>query len=327
MQSFKQYYTEAVDLSTAKRHIKNQDYKDFRNDVFEGSDRIILPTDVALDNVVDDRTARDIGADLTYFGFGFDDTMEDYSKGFTYPRKSPDYKELRNLKFDVKRGGTDYPRYNKYELDLKNKFKVGKVLSAIIKFLEKHPEDFRSIYYLDSYKDALKQFIEDPTRSKADINYKVVISRHPYDILGMSTDRNWTSCMNIGSQNIVYKKDRSRGAHAKMIPGFIKQKGLIAYLIAEKEINKESGKCKLQKPISRINLIPHVNANGEIAYGIGKMYGLRVPEFNAAVTAFVNNSLNINIKDDYYDIPKDVYHDIGTKTPGFTTTTRYPDDY
>ena len=28
----------------------------------------------------------------------------------------------------------------------------------------------------------------------------VVISRHPYDIAGSDTDRNWTNCMTIGSE-------------------------------------------------------------------------------------------------------------------------------
>ena len=50
-------------------------------------------------------------------------------------------------------------------------------------------------------EDLMKKFVSDESRkaltSDAE-NLMVVISRHPYDIAGSDTDRNWTNCMTLG---------------------------------------------------------------------------------------------------------------------------------
>lgn len=87
-----------------------------------------------------------------------------------------------------------------------------------------------------------KMFDSDPNRKSmvnATRNHQLIcISMHPYDIAGMSTDRGWSSCMDLkkGSNKRYVKQDIAGGT-------------LIAYLIdpADKNINKPIGRC-LAKP-------------------------------------------------------------------------------
>lgn len=67
----------------------------------------------------------------------------------------------------------------------KNPSKIGQVLT---RFEKEKPE----------CKQLMKLFIEDPKRKAGNSdNLLVCISRHPYDIAGADTDRNWTNCMTI----------------------------------------------------------------------------------------------------------------------------------
>ena len=51
--------------------------------------------------------------------------------------------------------------------------------------------------------ELLKKFSNDPVRAASRKNNLLVcISRHPYDIAGMSTGRGWTSCMNLTDREI-----------------------------------------------------------------------------------------------------------------------------
>lgn len=89
----------------------------------------------------------------------------------------------------------------------------------------------------------LKDFNEDPYR-KEDFTgqeLQIVISRHPYDIAGMSTDRGWTSCTNLID-----------GQKKHYVMGFVKSHILIAYLCRK-------GDDDIRNPIARINLTVFVN--------------------------------------------------------------------
>jgi hypothetical protein len=68
---------------------------------------------------------------------------------------------------------------------------------------------------------ALKIFVEDPLRAATEQpRYLAVLSRHPYDIAGMSTGRSWTSCTNLSS-----------GVMKKHIPNYIKYGFLVLYML------------------------------------------------------------------------------------------------
>jgi len=81
----------------------------------------------------------------------------------------------------------------------------------------------------------LKDYLEH-RQTKGD--HEIVISRHPYDIAGMSTNRGWVSCMNM-----------SGGSNREYLPDEIKQGTHVAYLV-----NK--GDHKIKNPLARIALKP-----------------------------------------------------------------------
>ena len=99
------------------------------------------------------------------------------------------------------------------------KIKIGKILDK----LNKH--------------ELLKQFNERLGTSKKDIQniqFEICVTHNPYDIAGMSTDRNWTSCMDLNDG--LYKDTPL----LQVMYG-----GMVAYLISSEDKN-------IEKPFARI---------------------------------------------------------------------------
>ncbi len=87
-----------------------------------------------------------------------------------------------------------------------------------------------------------KEFDNDPQRNASkNVKQWVVISRHPYDLSGMSFDRGWTSCMNIKT-----------GEYKKHIRDDIREGTLVAYLIKDTDKN-------INNPTARILIKPFYN--------------------------------------------------------------------
>ena len=81
------------------------------------------------------------------------------------------------------------------------------------------------------------------------INLSVVISRNPYDIVGMSTDRRWTSCMKLPNDDpSIYPG----GAYHQHLVHDIKLGTLVAYLIEPIDKN-------IDRPYARIAIKPYQN--------------------------------------------------------------------
>ncbi len=102
-------------------------------------------------------------------------------------------------------------------------------------------------------------------------NLKVVISRHPYDIIGMSTNRGWTTCLNINDP--VYG-----GKHLYSLQQQLRRGCLIAYLIRE-------GDEEIKNPISRILIkydVDHIYPDNHI-------YGTPIKEFEKFVQKWCNS--------------------------------------
>ena len=141
----------------------------------------------------------------------------------------------------------------------------------------------------------IKIFANDPLRSasKTD-NQLVVISRHPYDIAGMSTDRGWTSCMNLeDGENKAYVSDDVNAGT------------LIAYLINGNDKN-------IEHPIARVLIKPFVNLldKNEVALGVSsKVYGSASNDFKKAVVKWADDINDSRKLDGIFKFPKDLYND------------------
>jgi hypothetical protein len=117
-------------------------------------------------------------------------------------------------------------------------------------------------------RETLKIFTEDPGRLKPR-EWEIVISRHPYDLAGMSTDRGWTSCMQLDVAN--------KGE--VFIPRDIKAGTIIAYLIrkGDRNINNPSARV-LIKPYQSIE-----DPSETVLVADRTIYGQFIPGFLDAV--------------------------------------------
>jgi Leucine-rich repeat (LRR) protein len=122
----------------------------------------------------------------------------------------------------------------------------------------------------------------------------VVVSRHPIDIAGMSTDRGWTSCMNLATNS-----------HKFLIDVDIKKGSLIAYLINNDDEN-------IKNPLARIVLKPFIDSNRKSWLLPDKQYGSLSQSFFNTVENWLKK-----IQGDYphglYDIKHGVYTDISPR--------------
>ncbi len=144
--------------------------------------------------------------------------------------------------------------------------------------------------------DLLKTFNEDPNRAVQNKDFLICISKHPYDIAGMSTDRGWTSCMDISKSHMD-----------SYIEYEIKEGTVIAYLIEANDKN-------INHPYGRINIKPYKNENGDMAWGLAsKCYGsllFDTGNFQEKFKNEVQDWVDLNMKteiDDIYHIRPSVY--------------------
>lgn len=135
--------------------------------------------------------------------------------------------------------------------------KIGKILSAAVQRGD------------GEANTALRQFQNDPKRSATRAEYQGVVSRHPYDVAGMSTDRGWTSC-----------QDLDGGSQCAYVPQDIQAGTLVAYMITKDDAN-------IKSPVGRILLKPYINNQNQTAYAPhNESHGTVTDEFRKAVSRF-----------------------------------------
>lgn len=211
------------------------------NYLFDGSNRIYLPfiksSSLALS--AEDQKIIDI---LTAYKF----TDIDYIKGYATSSDGRKFKILSAL--------------SKIENKLIKKAENQEKIDKIKLFFKKLFEHFT---YSESRK--LKNY-DDLT---------VVISQDPIDVATMSTNRSWSSCMNL-------KKEKSFSAERLLCE--VSSGGLVAYLIKSSDVD-------IKKPLARIWIRRFTNAAGE-SYAIPeeKIYGNATKDFYD----FVKNWLEEN---------------------------------
>jgi len=99
-----------------------------------------------------------------------------------------------------------------------------KKIDALLKLYDEIPE--------------VRQFRENKTKT-----YYIVFSKHAYDIAGMSTNRGWSSCMNL-----------YQGINKHYLQYDVTDGTMIAYLVANDDLN-------ITRPIARVAIKPFVNTD------------------------------------------------------------------
>lgn len=124
-------------------------------------------------------------------------------------------------------------------------------------------------------KDLLQIFEGDKNRSFKDGEKLMVICRHPYDLLGMSTDRSWTSCHDL------YDKTYNRRFLYQMFQD-IRNFCLMIYLIDQNDKN-------IEHPYARERIQGHRNYKIENGKSIFK-YTLHQDNYKGTYSPiFINN--------------------------------------
>lgn len=162
--------------------------------------------------------------------------------------------------------------------DDKNIFKIGKVL-------QRHAPDMKAAFDSDSSREGAKVLQR---------SLSICISRHAYDIGGMSTGRGWTSCMNLedGSNCAYVQSDIVKGT-------------LVAYLINTADKN-------IKNPISRLLIKPYTKEIRGEAHTIlsvdNRIYGTPLDTFKAELDKWAD-SVNKNPKFGVYKLDQNLYDD------------------
>lgn len=185
---------------------------------------------------------------------------------------------------------------------------------------DEHYDTLRQIYDTDPQRKSIENAVQ---------NYVVVISRHPYDILGYSTARNWESCMSVGSKNCaIHMPDEMKHS-------------LVAYLVyAEDYVASKKRKISgtnpvwtphgvkeaksidvLARPLARAAIKPYFDTSGNMLLAVGRVYGKAPAIFVQRLQKFVYLN-NRKLPTGRYNQPEGLYSG-DTETPAslfFSTT-------
>lgn len=267
---------EAISLRNAKKKMLSKKYSgaynDRLNEIFGDKNRLISRITIDYSNM-DSPLMKKINSLLYHQNYSIDG-MSNYIKGIAFKVND-----------------------KTMSLDKKNPVKIGKLLQKYepdgeIEITDRKDGEKTTKRVVG--KPLLHEFKNDPMRS-SNGEFLLVISRHPYDIAGASTDRSWTSCMDLGLPRINYPKTKQNtGINKKYIPKDIDEGTLVAYVVTMNELYEGPNgdeKVKLQKPLSRILMKPHPSDSGNV-YTVGKMYGSQYPEFYDKLKQWVSKNLN-----------------------------------
>lgn len=148
-------------------------------------------------------------------------------------------------------------------------------------------------------------FDNDPQlqNTAAQAEFQLVISCHPYDVIGMSTGRDWdnTSCMRLKD----YRENQSDGVYKDHMERDVAEGTIVVYAIRSDDTN-------IQHPLCRCLLKPFVNRDSgkaEVLYRReSRVYGNKVQGFDAALARFMRK-LNAKAPSGDYTLISGLYDD------------------
>ncbi|MDD3263467.1 MAG: hypothetical protein PHT94_01065 [Candidatus Nanoarchaeia archaeon] len=144
--------------------------------------------------------------------------------------------------------------------------------------------DFLNNVKKEYVQSLLDDFALRPSKTILD-EFKVVITRHPYDILGKSTDRRWKSCMRLPDPN--NPKDEGGQFHDYVFKD-IEYGTIETYLISKND-------KYILNPYGRMSLYPFQRDDEFVLYHQGKVYSdgtlprVLITKYIDCVTEWVDN--------------------------------------
>lgn len=171
-----------------------------------------------------------------------------------------------------------------------------KQMISIGKVLQKTNANNIDTYHTNvngDYKSVMDVYNE--SRDGVNKHLKLVISRDKHDIAGMSTNRNWQSCMTLPCENV------GGGSNHHYIESDLKHHTLAAYLI-------KNGDDNLEKPLGRALIKKYTSSDGESIYRAnGKLYGNIPPEYVRIINEVMKK--HYPSKNKNYDLDGNLYPD------------------
>lgn len=168
------------------------------------------------------------------------------------------------------------------DAEQKNQYNIGKVIAK--------------------YPQAKTAFDNDPVlqNSKSD-QILVVVSCHPYDVIGMSTGRDWDqySCMRL-DDGVVNVGDE--GGYNSHVEHDVAEGTMVAYAIRGDDKN-------INDPLCRCLIKPFLNKDGNVLFRReNDVYGNNVPGFMAILGQFLRQ-FNANVPEGLYYLNDKLYND------------------
>jgi hypothetical protein len=170
----------------------------------------------------------------------------------------------------------------------KNVFNIGKVIAKDV--------HAKTAFDNDPQLQNSKATGGDPHKS----GIQVVVSCHPYDIIGMSTGRNWDnqSCMRLKD----FREGYDNGQYNKHVKNDVAEGTLVVYAIRADDTN-------IQKPLCRCLVKPFVNEDGDVLYRREtRVYGNPVPGFSQTLNTFLRK-INAHVPEGFYEVVSGLYND------------------
>jgi hypothetical protein len=176
----------------------------------------------------------------------------------------------------------DYLNNKVYKIgDTKNPMKIGGLLN------KSNPNLFKK-FDVDTERKEWKDKIENSNKE-----LKIIISRHPYDLLGMASGRDWSdsSCMRLGTtDDKVYKllgfyENEGEGANKDYIFADILSGTLVAYVVKSDDNN-------INKPLSRLLIKPYINEKNPtdiLWVSADNIYGKSIKGFKSSVDNWIGS--------------------------------------
>ena len=198
--------------------------------------------------VGNNRLYLDDNVEMEAVDYSVDLFSADFAKFVTFLTNNLTEYYFENLYLDI--------LYNRIYSKDGREYKLTKFLQLLTEQKLKNVTKEEYDYILNAYdvKEIIPYYISKlPPKSILNdsnkINLSVVISRNPYDIVGMSTDRRWTSCMKLPNDDpSIYPG----GAYHQHLMHDIELGTLVAYLIEPIDKN-------IDRPYARIAIKPYQN--------------------------------------------------------------------